>query len=215
MPPETRSIRNTDRLLSYTFQSHKLTYLVSLVFQSTSASKGFLSLLSLWKMLHCVPERQYGCTATTYGQCHTQVIRPNYEDICATLIKRPVVLTQASSLVPSSAPVWVQMLMISPALQPHVCPCTVAASRLYSSHCSHTLPFRCWRLIWFHLHQEQLKLSAMTLFPVPWLQCVKHSSECVWYCLIGFSPLCFHLCKKKCVCAFLWPNIMPLQLFIR
>lgn len=94
MPPETRRIHNTERLLSCTFQSHKLTCFVCLAFQSTSASTEVLSLTvsPLWNLQHCGPVRQYGSMAATYGRCHAQVIRPNYEDICATLIKRPVVL---------------------------------------------------------------------------------------------------------------------------
>lgn len=188
MPPETRRIHNTERLLSYTFQSHKLTCFICLAFQSTSVWTEVLPFIlsPLWNLPRCGPVRQYGCTAATYGRCHAQVIRPNYEDICATLIKRPVVLPLSLlSLFLFQSLFIVQTLMISPARQHDVCPCTVAASRLYSSHCGHTFPFGCGQLIWLHLHQEQQKTECCDTFPVP-----SHSVlKWFWRCLILFYQI--------------------------
>lgn len=153
MPPESRRIHYTERLLSDTFHSPKL----SLHFSILHSYQAALSLLSFPH--RAAPQGPPGSLAarpSPYRGCHAQVIRPHYEDICATLINEPVVLPLSTSpLLPLSCPCLSSGCGLPPAPQPDVCPCTVATTRLQTSHGGRALAAECWQLIWLHLHQEQ------------------------------------------------------------
>lgn len=130
MPPESRRIHNTDQLLSCTFQS--LSCLPILHSYPPPFHLSSFSPLSLpCGICHTVGQSgRMAARPVPYGRCHAQVIRPNYEDICATLINEPVVfplnLFSPSLLCPRLS----STCGLSPAPQPDVCPCTVAANRL-------------------------------------------------------------------------------------
>lgn len=132
MPPESRSIHNTDRLLSDTFQSQKPSCFSILHSHQPPLSLGFSSPLPLPRGTCCTVGQSGSMAARPlpYGRCHAQVIRPHYEDICATLINEPVVLPLNLFSPSLSCPCLSSGCGLSPAPQPDVCPCTVAATRL-------------------------------------------------------------------------------------
>lgn len=132
MPPENRCIQNTDRLLSYAFQSQKLSRLSVLHFYQPPLCLSFLFSPSLLCSTCSAmgPSGSMAARPLPYSLCHAQVIRPHYEDICATLINEPVVLPLNLFSPSLSCPCLSSGCGLPPALPPDVCPCTVAATRL-------------------------------------------------------------------------------------
>lgn len=111
MPLESRCTHNTEWLLSHT-HTHSPRNCPAFQFCILICLPSGVAPLPLASQ----PVWLHGC-------CHARVIRPYYEDICATLINEPVVLPLLSR-VPAEVQAWVshQPHSLTFALAPHQFP---------------------------------------------------------------------------------------------
>lgn len=128
-------LHNTEQLLSCILQFRISPILSVQHSHSPSLPLDFYALLSLPHGTYYTVGQLSSMVVWSppYGRCHAQMIRPNYEDICAALIN--VLVGQPLVLFSLFLSVFLVQFCTdaSPVLQPGIHPCTVAVTILFSS----------------------------------------------------------------------------------